>query len=171
MSGPIYSRSQFYRCFADFIKANVPTVFNDSSQKKKNDLMNLGFRNRFLKNHLSYLPLWSGLMTSIRDSTQPRANNVTVEGYFRQLKRQVREDVLVGDFGHVKVGRYVRMLEPLIAADVKKITLNIPARGRLNKRKLDFDSMTEEDAMQSQEMYNKPNSQPSTSKQSIFFGQ
>ena len=61
-------------------------------------------------------------MTNLRDPTQPRANNGPFENYFMQKKRDVRQaNCKVGQFGHIKCGRYVDFASNSIDVDIKKL--------------------------------------------------
>ena len=110
-------------------------------------------------------------MTNLRDPTQPRANNGPIENYFMQKKRDVRQaNCKVGQFGHIKCGRYVDFASNSIDVDIKKITFSIPARARQNKKRRRCENLTEADLIDQKESYRKTKARKALSFGSVFFG-
>lgn len=165
-SNAIFRNSQ---CFIELDRYMKTAVYDQEG--KPNKCFNPTFAAIFLKNHLSYLLLWSNVLTVLRAPMQPRANNGAIENYFQLKKRLAREAILTetGQVGKIKVGRYVSFLAKHILSQVKKIEFNIPSRGRTfgTKLKIDESQLTENDVSQCTEQWKRTKAR---SKKSSFFG-
>lgn len=163
----IYANSPFFKMFAKFISEVQLDIEGDENQFYCPSLAHI-----FLKHHLPYLPLWSHIMTAVRDPQQPRANNGPLENYNGKKKREAREAAnFIGTFGQIKVGRFVAFTSQKIDELVKKISFNIPARTRINNKKrlrTGDNEITEHGVEQSIEQYKKRQSGPQKRQPSFF---
>lgn len=153
---------------------------------EENKFFSPAFARAFLKNHLSYLILWGNMMSYQRCKTTPRANNGSIENYFRQKKDIFREDKLeTGSFGVVRIGRYIRHYTKIIDVKVKEINFSIPNRrvvgsqhsskssqhsSKSSQRSQSSQDLTENGIRETQERYGKRSSRNlKQSKSSKFF--
>ena len=90
----IYQNSKFFKLFSSYADT---LLFTDELDDEVNELFCPEFVRRFLKNHISYLLLWTSVISNLRDPTQPRANNGPIENYFMQKKRDVRQAAAKSD--------------------------------------------------------------------------
>lgn len=164
--GSIYSNSKFYKYFL-----SAMNEFKIDEVGDENPFFSPQFAHMFVKNHLSYLPLWTNVMSCLRDENQPRANNGAIEGYNNLHKRRVKEAAqVIGSFGRIKCGRYVEFQSEQIDLEVKKIMYQIPARStpKTKNKRPTQENISENNIMQSKENYKKRT--PRTSKKhSTFF--
>ena len=160
----IYKNSKFYQLFNDYA---LSISFTRESTKEANLLYSPNIIQRFLKNRLAYIPLWSQVLTNLRSVNEPRANNGPIENYFMQMKREVRQSHCeLGHFGHIKCGRFIDFSSKAIDINVKKIAFSVPSRARLNKKKRQSAEETTGSIIFSDERYKK-----TERKRSLFFGE
>lgn len=160
----IYKSSKVFQHLRKFIDA---CEFDPEGQPNK--FFSPAFAKDFNKCHLSYILLWANPMTAIRSTTAARANNGIIENSFHMKKREVRENKFtIGGFGNIKIGRFVKFSSDIIDLRVKKILMNIPAKSRSKKPPSSLpDGETENDILNSKEMYCKRNPREKT--RSRFF--
>lgn len=162
----IYRSSECFKVLHKYIKEEAVYDLTGSP----NISYNPDFAKAFLKKHLSYLFLWSNVLTVMRSPNQPRANNGAIENYF-QLKKRIVREAEFSDLGHickVKVGRYVPFIARHILSQVKAISYGIPSRSRsLRSLPINDNQISELDVPYSTEKYKKKGDKPKTSS---FFG-
>lgn len=159
----MYKNSKFFIKFNEFV--NSLKFYDNDDKCEKNKYYNPGFIKRFLKNHISYIPLWTTVMTTLMHGHQPRANNGPIENFFMRRKRDVRQaHSEIGQFGHIKCGRYIDFASRVVDIDVKKLAFDIPARVRKNKKRGNVD-INDSNILFQEEKYYKPQA-----KKSLFFG-
>lgn len=139
---------------------------------KRNKFYSAEFVDVCLKRFFAFLPFWTKCLTSLRihDKEVPRANNGMVEGYFGSLKTAVRENNLkLGKFGSVRVGRYIDFQRERIEVDIKEMSIGyVDSRSkRTPKKKRDADMVYEELGNQEENWRGKAKGK---SQKTIFFG-
>lgn len=152
----IYKNSEAYKrlsCFIDGATFDIDGT--------PNEFYNVKFATAFLKCHLSYILLWSNVMSGIRDPFAARANNGFIENSFNLKKRDARENKFnIGAFGKVKIGRYVSFMSDCVDIQSKKVLMAIPARAGNRRKKVvntqEIDE-TEKTVEKAKEAYKKRN--------------
>ena len=124
----IFENSPFYKFFNGFYKS-INQSTNQSNTDCDNEYYCPEFIEDLLKKTIAYLPFWSAVLPSLNsDSNEDyvRPNNGMIEGYFSQLKSNIKDEKSIGKFGHIKIGRYVRYIRQKIDVDAKKIRIQLP---------------------------------------------
>lgn len=149
----------------------------DTGEKlPKNKFYSPQFLQICFKKFIAFIPFWTKNLSHIRfpGEDYSRPNNGMVESYFSDLKTSIRQQELtLGKFGTLRVGRYIDFLKERIEVDIKEMSLKYADRRtpRTPKKKRDQDMLYEELGSQEEDWRGKGKTKEKMKqRESMFFG-